>query len=170
MGGFDKLTTAKGKAEKVEHAKKGDNEKGGSDRPASPARSPKDSSKSKAARKTLGRDSRTDNDLAHLFHLWAGEVDPFHLQGVKWQKMLADAPGLLTRTVNETFVDLVFAKYAGRENRLDFTHWIVALRAIGAKRFPNPNANPAQEGGRRRTFRKSMAATGSDSGAKEGDD
>lgn len=59
------------------------------------------------------------------------------LDNANFMKFARECPGLLTRKLNRTEIDLIFTKAKPKfERRLDFTHFLDALSAIAAKRYP----------------------------------
>jgi hypothetical protein len=54
-----------------------------------------------------------------------------------FMKFARECPGLITRKLNRTEIDLIFTKAKPKfERRLDFTHFLDALSALAAKRYP----------------------------------
>ena len=54
-----------------------------------------------------------------------------------FMKFARECPGLITRKLNRTEIDLIFTKAKPKfERRLDFTHFLDALSAMAAKRYP----------------------------------
>lgn len=53
-----------------------------------------------------------------------------------FMKFARECPGLITRKLNRTEIDLIFTKAKPKfERRLDFTHFLDALSALAAKRY-----------------------------------
>ena len=86
----------------------------------------------------------TAEQLRHIFRYYcafgrtgAKGANEDTIDSLNFMKFARECPGLLDRRLNKTEVDLIFTKAKQKfERRLDFTHFLDALSAMAAKKYP----------------------------------
>jgi hypothetical protein len=90
----------------------------------------------------------TAEQLRHIFRYYCAfgrtggrGANQDTIDSANFMKFARECPGLITRKLNRTEVDLIFTKAKPKfERRLDFTHFLDALSALAAKRYPRYDA------------------------------
>ena len=86
----------------------------------------------------------TAEQLRHIFRYYCAfgrtggrGANQDTIDSSNFMKFSRECPGLITRKLNRTEIDLIFTKAKPKfERRLDFTHFLDALSALAAKRYP----------------------------------
>ena len=86
----------------------------------------------------------TAEQLRHIFRYYcafgrtgAKGANEDTIDSLNFMKFARECPGLLDKRLNKTEVDLIFTKAKQKfERRLDFTHFLDALSAMAAKKYP----------------------------------
>lgn len=86
----------------------------------------------------------TAEQLRHIFRYYCAfgrtggrGANQDTIDSSNFMKFARECPGLITRKLNRTEIDLIFTKAKPKfERRLDFTHFLDALSALAAKRYP----------------------------------